>query len=460
MPDGYLILDKDDLVVDSNTVAREVLASAVPGLEMPRDVRGTDVQDLVEVIEFVEGAEAPLDEGQFVVDRDGETRHVKLQSMVLEDDGFFIGRLVTFRDVTKKVLAERQLRRERREFETLFTHMRDPVTKVIFEGGSPTIEAVNPAFSATFGVDRDAVAGRGPDEVIVPADRRSVAADVHQRIQAGESVKREVRRLTGDGERDFLLRSAPVEADDARTSYLIYTDITDEKRRQRELERQNQRLEQFASIISHDLRNPLNVAQGLLETAPEAEDPIHNVEGAARSLDRMEAMIEDVLTLARQGEDIGEADPVRLDAIAEAAWENVDTGVASLALDDSTTLRADPDRLLQLLENLFRNAIEHGGEDVAVEIGTLADQSGFYVADDGPGIPPGRRDDVFDHGYTTNQDGTGFGLSIVDQIASAHGWAVTLAESTDGGARFEVTDVDVVNGTPAKSDPEDEATGS
>lgn len=455
MPDGYLILDQNGLVADSNTVAREVLVSAVPDLETSRDVRGRDVEDLVAAIEFHDGEEAPLDEGQFAVDRGGEERYVELQSTVLEDDGFFIGRLITFRDVTKKVLAERQLRRERREFETLFAHMRDPVTKVGFEAGGPTIEAVNPAFSSTFGVDRDAVTGRRLDEVIVPGGRRSVAADLYQRIQAGESVKREVRRQTDHGQRDFLLRSAPVEDDEARTLYLIYTDITDEKRRQRELERQNRRLQQFASIVSHDLRNPLNVAQGLLETAPDAEDPIDNVEEAARSLDRMEAMIEDVLTLARQGADVGEADPVRLDAIADTAWNNVDTEDASLSVADSTTMRADPDRLLQLLENLFRNSVEHAGEDVTVGVGTLPDRPGFYVADDGPGIPPDRRENVFDHGYTTNQDGTGFGLSIVDQIASAHGWDVTVTESTHGGARFEVTGVEVADDGPAGSDRED-----
>jgi signal transduction histidine kinase len=68
---------------------------------------------------------------------------------------------------------------------------------------------------------------------------------------------------------------------------------------------------------------------------------------------------------------------------------------------------------------------------------------GFYVADDGTGVPEADRDDVFDSGYSTTQAGTGFGLAIVAEIAEAHGWDIALTESEDGGARFEVTGVDV-----------------
>ena len=102
-------------------------------------------------------------------------------------------------------------------------------------------------------------------------------------------------------------------------------------------------------------------------------------------------------------------------------------------------LQADATRLRQLLENLFRNSVDHGGEDVTITVGTLAD--GFYVADDGPGIPEAERDQVFESGYSTNRDGTGFGLAIVEEIAAGHGWEITVTEGVEGGARFEVTGV-------------------
>jgi signal transduction histidine kinase len=91
----------------------------------------------------------------------------------------------------------------------------------------------------------------------------------------------------------------------------------------------------------------------------------------------------------------------------------------------------------QLLENLFGNAVEHGGPEVAITVGEVAD--GFYVSDDGPGIPPAERTAIFEPGYSTNSDGTGLGLSIVERVAEAHGWAVRITESESGGARFEIS---------------------
>ena len=218
---------------------------------------------------------------------------------------------------------------------------------------------------------------------------------------------------------------------------------TDELRASRqELERRNERLDQFAGIVSHDLRNPLAVARGYTELLQEEADSEH-VATVEEALARMEALIEDLLTLAREGEAIDELEPVSLDDVARRSWRNVRTDGGGLVVETEDAVRGDRDRLAQLFENLFRNSIEHGAMDgdVTVTVGTLPD--GFYVEDDGPGIPPGERDDVFDTGYSTADGGTGLGLSIVRTIADAHGWSVSATTGADGGARFELTGVDV-----------------
>jgi signal transduction histidine kinase len=94
-----------------------------------------------------------------------------------------------------------------------------------------------------------------------------------------------------------------------------------------------------------------------------------------------------------------------------------------------------------VFENLMRNAIDHTEQTVTVTVGESED--GIYFADDGDGIPEDERDDVFTPGYTTTDDGTGFGLSIVSDIVEAHGWGIHLTESAEGGARFEITDVEL-----------------
>jgi PAS domain S-box-containing protein len=211
------------------------------------------------------------------------------------------------------------------------------------------------------------------------------------------------------------------------------------REREQELTRQNDRLEEFASVVSHDLQNPLQVAEGRLELAQE-ECESEQLDAVERALGRMDALIEDLLTLAREGNRVQELELIDLSTLAENCWQNVETNEATLETDSEQTIQADEGQLKQLLENLIRNAVEHGGDDITVTLGDI--DGGFYVADDGPGIPPDERDSVFDAGYSTSDTGTGFGLSIVKQVAEAHGWDITLTESDSGGARFEITNVD------------------
>ncbi|SEA18158.1 PAS domain S-box-containing protein [Haloplanus vescus] len=250
----------------------------------------------------------------------------------------------------------------------------------------------------------------------------------------------------------------------------IMRDISGRVEREEELERQNERLERFASIVSHDLREPLQTAQATLAVAQagdeEALDELDSV------FDRMETLIDDVLTLAKQGETVGEPEPVDLGAVASDAWETTDTAGATLVVDDDLpAVTADPERLRTLFENLFRNSVEHGStnnrsraddsvehgstdsrtesgdsvehagvpaDSLTVRVDSLDGGRGFAVADDGTGFDGAETDHLFDHGYTTSQTGTGFGLSIVDEIARAHGWTVTATTGDDGGARFEI----------------------
>lgn len=228
-----------------------------------------------------------------------------------------------------------------------------------------------------------------------------------------------------------------------------------------ELKRQRDRLDQFAGVIAHDLRNPLGIAMGYLTVAREKGDEtaFDRVETA---LDRMQILIDDVLGLARRGGAALDVGPTELAASVDRAWANVEAPRATLrnvvATEDSVL--ADTGQLMELLENLFRNSVEHGStgsrtttwsddtaengstdeESVTIDVGLLPSGRGVYVADDGPGIPEDRREELFEFGYTTT-GGTGFGLAIVKQIVAAHGWTIEVIDSETGGARFEIRGV-------------------
>lgn len=224
----------------------------------------------------------------------------------------------------------------------------------------------------------------------------------------------------------------------------------EQRRDKTRLERQNSRLDRFASVLSHDLRNPLNTAMMTLDLAREADDPRRPLEDVGNALDRMRGIIQDVLALTRDGDIPSDArTPVPLSSVIEASWSHVDTVRATLRNEAGGMVRADETRLRRLLENLFRNAVEHGGSEVVVRTGLVS--NGFFVADDGPGIPEEKRKAVFDDGYSSRRDGTGLGLSIVETVAKAHGWSLSVTDSRTGGARFEIADMDLSQTAAAPS---------
>lgn len=263
----------------------------------------------------------------------------------------------------------------------------------------------------------------------------------------------EAEPVTLDGtERWYSVREISL---DGAGSVLLVSEVTEQMRRRRQVLEQNRRLEEFTRVAAHDLRNPLNAISGYVELARETGD-LSFLEQVDPAAERMETLVEDLLTLGREGRVVEETEPVELSEVVGAAWRHVDAEGVDIELVDDATVMADEPRLEQLLENLFRNCAEHsrggrpgdgtdecdgdGGEPVTVRVGTIPD--GFYVADDGTGVPTERRADVFEYGYSTH-GGTGLGLPVVRSIAVAHGWEVSVTEGRDGGARFEFAGVDV-----------------
>ncbi|WP_123536519.1 sensor histidine kinase [Halosimplex salinum] len=238
---------------------------------------------------------------------------------------------------------------------------------------------------------------------------------------------------------------------------LVLRDVTERRQHVRDLEQQTTQLERFASTLSHDLRNPLNVAHGRVAIAREERDDEH-LSKASDALDRMDQIVQDTLTLAREGETVDDLSRVSLATVARDSWGTTDTGAATLDVDvdDATRVYADATRLQSVFENLYRNAIDHGDESVTVTVGRTDD--GFFVADDGPGVPADEREQVFEYAYTTADDGTGLGLAIVDAVARAHGWEVSMTESDgDSGARVVFSGVKLIEG---RTEPEHELTNT
>ncbi|WP_430506568.1 two-component system sensor histidine kinase NtrB [Haloparvum sp. PAK95] len=307
----------------------------------------------------------------------------------------------------------------------------------------------NPAIEDILGYAPEELVG-SPKMKIIPERLQPVhAAALDSYVETGERNIDwdgvELPALHKDGhEVPTLISFREHEHDGEQYFTGIIRDITERKHHEEQLHDQKSRLTEFSDILTHDIRNPLSVARGYTELAQENHD-IPELEQVADSLERIDSLIEDVAALTKEGQVIGETETVDVEACATEAWRNVRTGTAELDIrTDLGEIEADESRLHGVFENLFRNAIEHAGGEVTIHVGRLSADRGLYVEDTGPGIPEAIQDDIFEYGYSTEKDGTGYGLSIVRQIVNGHGWEISVTKSDAGGARFEITGIEFI----------------
>jgi PAS domain S-box-containing protein len=349
---------------------------------------------------------------------------------------------------------ERQLREER-EFIDQALDTLDDLFYVV--GSAGNLRQWNARFPEVTGYSDAEIDDMAVHDFFPADERETIREAVNQAVEHGRTTV-EAELWTADGERiPYEFTGTRLTDTDGEVAGVvgIGRDISQRREYEQRLERQNERLDEFTSIVSHDIRNPLNVAEGHLELA-RTECDSDSLDKVSQAHERMRVLIDDLLTFARAGETATDLESVALADIVEECWQTVEGTRNTLVVETDRQIRADTAKLRRLLANLLRNsaehgsadaqtpsddAAEHGGENITVRVGTVedTDRHGFYVADDGTGIPADDREQVFEGGYSTGEDGTGFGLKIVQRIAEVHGWTVTATESEAGGARFEVT---------------------
>ncbi|WP_096394347.1 PAS domain-containing protein [Halorubrum trapanicum] len=390
----------------------------------------------------------------------------------------FAGRIVTVR----RIDADRTFPERYRAF---LEYGSDLVTVVDDDGlvvyESPSVEEV-------LGYEQGSTVGRSPLGYVHPDDRDRVTERFYRALGEPDAAPTlEYRYRAADGDWVWLeSRTRSLPADSPVGELLINSrDVSERKARERRLTDRNERLDRFASIVSHDLRNPLSVIRGSIEMA-RLRGETEPLDRGERAVDRIDQLVSELLTLARQGTGMDEPTEFDLASVARDAWETAAGGDdAELVVAGDARVYGDRGRMRQALENLFRNATEHAttdaseasgdesagdasgddalaGDDLTVLV--TATDEGFLVADDGTGIDPDHRESVFESGFTTRADGTGYGLDIVREVVESHGWRVELRAATDGpvdladgrrlrppdGACFEVCAPD-----PADADPDE-----
>jgi PAS domain S-box-containing protein len=404
------------------------------------DPVGNGFEDLVSYAEF--GIRTYL--GSYLEIEGGADRTFWFVSTEPREDGFSVAERAFHNLMGQWVRYELERRERERELRERTNHLRaliettpDCIKTVAPDG---TLLQMNPAGVEMVEAEAaSAVTGECVYDLIAPEDRERFR-EFNERVCRGERGILEFDIVGLEGTRRHMeTHAAPLTRPDGTTVQVALTrDITEQKQREQELKERNDRLESFASMLAHELRNPTMIGQIYSQQLP--DDDAEAVEYVTNAFDRIEDIIDVMLVLTRGREAVGDRAPVAMGDAARDAWGDVDAPDAALDVELDDVIEADETYIQHLFRNLLENAVEHGGSDVAV--GSLED--GFYVADDGPGIPAEDRDAIFEEGYTTTADngGTGLGLAFVRKLAEVYEWDVAVTESAAGGARFEFRNVD------------------
>lgn len=444
-PDSIIVVDEDGQIVRANARVRDML-----GYE-PSELEGEPVEKLLPEVDreqhvaqresyMEDPTMRPMGAGLDLSARrkDGTTVPVDISLSPLEtENGIEV--MAAIRDITER-------EKLRRKYRTLMETVPDPLFVADAETGE--LLEINQQATELVGLSEAELVGRD-QTVLHPSEESERYWELFQR-HVDEKQDTTAQFPNGDdlyvetasGEHIPVEISAQlVELNGQEVLIGLFRDISEQREYENRLHRQIERLETLAHVLSHDLRNPLNVAQAQVDMAKRADD-VERLNKVEEAHDRIEELIDDVLTLIEEGYDVESVEPLELTSLVSECWGTLEMSNATLQVANDGIIYADSRRIKNLFENLFKNAVDHGPDDVTVSVGVYED--GFFVADNGPGIPEDERQEVFEAGWTTTGDGTGLGLNIVSEVARAHDWEIEVGESDDGGARFDFTDVEVV----------------
>jgi PAS domain S-box-containing protein len=359
-----------------------------------------------------------------------------------------------FEELKNRIVNAIEQRQAQQKYELLFDNMPELLAYIDEDG---VIQTANPAMIEAYGIPEEELIGQSLFD-LHPYD---VA---EKRVETGREALRtgEPTRLEDSvAGRYFSQIYVPADIPGEPPMFQVSArDITDRKEAQQKLEatvekleESNERLEQFAYIASHDLKEPLRMVTSyvqLLETryGDQLDDDAQEfMDFAVDGAKRMQAMIDGLLEYSRVDTDGDPMEPTELDEVLSDVRDDLAVRIrdadAELTRDPLPTLVADPNQLRMLLQNLVANGIKYSGDadpEIHVSAAERDEEWVIAVEDNGMGIPEEKREEVFDvfnrvH-ERSDESGTGIGLAVCRKIVERHGGEIWV-ESTEGeGSTF------------------------
>jgi PAS domain S-box-containing protein len=451
--DAIFTTDLDGIVTSWNGGAQTIYGYA------PEEIIGRSVSllmdedhahELVLVLETINRGQPVSDLETVRISKDGQPREVSIAISPLRDErGVIIGASTVARDITERGRAERRIR-------GLLESAPDAVVVVGPEG---RMVLVNRKTEELFGYPREELLSQAV-EMLIPERLREEGPHRVGYFTSPETrhtgAALELSGLRSDGtEFPIEMTLSPLHTDEGVLVYASMRDITDRKLIEEELRRSNHDLEQFAYVASHDLSEPLRVIAGFVDLLARRyrgqldEDADRFIDFTVAGVERMQALIDDLLAYSRAGRANVERREVDAAAvIKDVLWTlepQLQARGARIEVGELPTVAAEPALLRQIFQNLISNAIKFNDSDEPV-VEIRAERTGdgwrFDVVDNGPGVEARFAERVFElfqrlHGRDVQ--GSGMGLAIVRRLAERHGGRAWVSPAQPRGSVFSFT---------------------
>lgn len=365
-----------------------------------------------------------------------------------------------FRDVTGRKQAEAAIHLQKTRFEQLFE--KAPIGIVMADKSERIIQA-NSVFQSMFGYNMTELSGRTINDIVVPLQAAAEGSEISRRVLSGESIQTQGVRRRKDG--TFInvdLYGVPIVVNGKSLGLFgIYVDTTEriqaeEKQRllMKELENINRELNDFAYIVSHDLKAPLRGIGSLVDwlvtdhgdkLGPEGNEMLQVLLGRTK---RMHQLIDGVLRYSRIGRTKEDEVSIDLAKMVPEIIEMIDPPQhISVNIDtELPTIKGEETRIQQVFQNLLSNAIKFNDkQEGTIRICSLKENGHwkFCISDNGPGIDEKHHKKIFQIFQTLTPrdefESTGIGLTIVKKIIELHGGQIWLESSVGQGTRFFFT---------------------
>jgi PAS domain S-box-containing protein len=321
---------------------------------------------------------------------------------------------------------------------------------------------LNDSWGRTLGYSDAELKERPFLDFVHPDDRERTEAEAGRIMEGRNAVDFENRYIGKRGDVHWLQWSAVFSPAD-QLIYARATDITERRRLEQELEskaaeleQSNAELDQFASVVSHDLNSPMTTIAGYAQLLHERYDGTIGDPGrdwiasVLRGIERSQSLIDDLLAFSRAGRAEIELRPVDMAALTEGVVADLQSAMderrVDLRVDALPTVQGDPAQLRRLMQNLVSNAVKFSdAENPVVEISGEQNGNGwrFKVTDNGIGIPPEQRKEAFEPFKRlpggSEKPGNGIGLAICARIVERHGGEIHIEDGIDGGSSFVFT---------------------